>query len=310
MSLLDIRFTQFCSRYSALALLTFVHIGTMLVLYRIILPTWPYQSTCSHAADIRGPHQRIIGYSIYGDLSQTDIVQKYLIPFKETLKIIPVKYPGWIVRIYHNLTADDTRSWDTLGMIVDLERNGHVDLCNATDIINNRKLGDIFAMTWRWLPLLDPMVDVLMSRDSDSRIIPREEHAVYEWLDSDKIFHIMRDHPWHCRYIVGCCWGVKLTRDRTAIVDTANKLFSENHQHVHDYDQKLLDRLVWPIAKTNLLAHDSYCCETIDFSQPFPTKRQDGLFIGWRALQDEELKSPCPQKCRPQNVTSIDWSYC
>lgn len=95
MGLLKTKFTNlFRLRYSTLALLTFVNIGTMFVLYRINLSTWPCQSTCSHAADLRGPHQRIIGYSIYGDLSQTDVVRKYLIPFKQTLRIIPVKYPG------------------------------------------------------------------------------------------------------------------------------------------------------------------------------------------------------------------------
>jgi hypothetical protein len=46
--------------------------------------------------------------------------------------------------------------------------------------------------------MIDDMVDTVMSRDSDSRIIPREEDAVREWLTSDKIFHIMRDHPWQC----------------------------------------------------------------------------------------------------------------
>ncbi|KAI9563629.1 hypothetical protein GHT06_011093 [Daphnia sinensis] len=197
-----------------------------------------------------------------------------------------------------------------LQSIVDLEHNRHVDLCNAAEIVNIRKLGDIFAMTWRWLPLLDSMVDTLMSRDSDSQIIPREEDAVREWLASDRMFHIMRDHPWHCRFIVGCCWGVKINQDRTTIVTAAEKLFSENHQHVYDYDQKLLDRLVWPIAKTNLVAHDSYCCESIGFSKPFPTKRQGGLFIGYRAVPSEELRGPCPEKCRPQNVTSSDWNHC
>jgi hypothetical protein len=42
------------------------------------------------------------------------------------------------------------------------------------------------------------MVDLLMSRDTDSRIISREEEAVGEWLKSEKIFHVMRDHPAHC----------------------------------------------------------------------------------------------------------------
>jgi hypothetical protein len=56
------------------------------------------------------------------------------------------------------------------------------------------------------LPLLDDMVDILMSRDSDSPIINREEDAVLEWFASDKTFHIMRDHPAHCvfGYIMGC----------------------------------------------------------------------------------------------------------
>lgn len=38
-----------------------------------------------------------------------------------------------------------------------------------------------------------------MSRDSDSLIVvPREQDAVREWLDSVDIFHTMKDHPNHC----------------------------------------------------------------------------------------------------------------
>lgn len=47
------------------------------------------------------------------------------------------------------------------------------------------------------------MVDTFMSRDADSRIIPREEAAVREWLTTDRIFHVMRDHPYHCTPILG-----------------------------------------------------------------------------------------------------------
>ncbi len=48
------------------------------------------------------------------------------------------------------------------------------------------------------------MVDILMSRDTDSPVFPREVDAVTEWLASNLTFHIMRDHPAHCRFIVGC----------------------------------------------------------------------------------------------------------
>ena len=44
------------------------------------------------------------------------------------------------------------------------------------------------------------MVHTLLSRDTDSRIIPREKEAVNEWLASDRVFHIMRDHPAHCLF--------------------------------------------------------------------------------------------------------------
>jgi hypothetical protein len=65
---------------------------------------------------------------------------------------------------------------------------------------HNNKVTDI------QIPLLDETVDVLLSRDSDSKIVPREEEAVREWLESKKIFHVMRDHPAHCifGFIMGC----------------------------------------------------------------------------------------------------------
>ena len=61
-----------------------------------------------------------------------------------------------------------------------------------------------FEFFWSQLPLLDVMVSTLMSRDSDSAIIPREQDAVAEWLASNKTFHLMRDHPQHCSFFVGC----------------------------------------------------------------------------------------------------------
>jgi len=50
----------------------------------------------------------------------------------------------------------------------------------------------------------------MMSRDLDSSIIDREAKAVEEWLQSDKDFHFMRDHPSKKNYIsiiiVLCHW--------------------------------------------------------------------------------------------------------
>jgi hypothetical protein len=51
-------------------------------------------STCSLTADLRGAHQKVIGYSLYGDFSNDHVYRKYLKPFTETLRSIPIRYPG------------------------------------------------------------------------------------------------------------------------------------------------------------------------------------------------------------------------
>lgn len=54
-----------------------------------------FKSTCSSAADGRGPHQNVIGYSIYGgNFSEPKFYRKYLKPFTDTLRTIPIRYPG------------------------------------------------------------------------------------------------------------------------------------------------------------------------------------------------------------------------
>jgi hypothetical protein len=62
---------------------------------------------------------------------------------------------------------------------------------------------------WRFEPIDDPEVEIMMSRDCDSRITEREKLAVDEWLNSDKIFHIMRDHPHHEFRILSGMFGTR-----------------------------------------------------------------------------------------------------
>ena len=49
----------------------------------------------------------------------------------------------------------------------------------------------------------------MISRDADSRLSLREKEAVEKWINSDKDFHIMRDHPHHYYPILGGTWGFK-----------------------------------------------------------------------------------------------------
>ena len=56
---------------------------------------------------------------------------------------------------------------------------------------------------WRYMAMLDPLVDSFMARDSDSEINQREAAAVYQWLASNRTFHVMRDHQGHYASIMG-----------------------------------------------------------------------------------------------------------
>lgn len=55
---------------------------------------------------------------------------------------------------------------------------------------------------WRFIPMLDPFVDVLLSRDLDALITDRELAALTQWFESDYTFHVMRDHHVHTAKIL------------------------------------------------------------------------------------------------------------
>jgi hypothetical protein len=60
--------------------------------------TSSFKSTCSVGADRRGLNQNVISYSIYGkNFSDQKFYNLYLKSFTETLRTIPIKYPGAII---------------------------------------------------------------------------------------------------------------------------------------------------------------------------------------------------------------------
>ena len=64
-------------------------------------------------------------------------------------------------------------------------------------VVQLQKLYVIFIL------LASLQVDVMISRDLDSRITARESAAVGEWISSNKSFHVMRDHPDHGTFMLG-----------------------------------------------------------------------------------------------------------
>ena len=66
-------------------------------------------------------------------------------------------------------------------------------------------------MLWRFIPMIDPTVAVMASRDLDSRLTSRETAAVNQWLEETRFpFHVMRDNPHHGTEILGGMWGARM----------------------------------------------------------------------------------------------------
>ena len=137
--------------------------------------------------------KKIISFSLWGDNP------KYTVGAIENAKLAKTIYPDWTCRFYIDNTVPKE--------IINLMKQ------RGAEIYKYDIKGDWFSMFWRFLAISDDDVECMISRDCDSRISEREQLAVKEWLESDKLFHIMRDHPHHESYILAGMYGTKKIKD-------------------------------------------------------------------------------------------------
>lgn len=56
----------------------------------------PIISKCSKKSDARGYHQRVAAFSMYGDLSDIETLERYVFPLIQTARDFPSKYPSTV----------------------------------------------------------------------------------------------------------------------------------------------------------------------------------------------------------------------
>jgi hypothetical protein len=108
---------------------------------------------------------------------------------------------------------------------------------------------------WRYEPIDDLEVELVLSRDTDTRILLREKLAVDEWIQSNKMFHIMRDHPHHNFNILAGMFG---TKKIPQIPNWTNIINSYNKTDNRMYDQDFLRDIIYPLIKNNSIVHASF----------------------------------------------------
>jgi hypothetical protein len=110
-----------------------------------------------------------------------------------------------------------------------------------------------YGMFWRFRAMFEDESNIVIVRDSDSRITVREQKAVNEWLNSDKVFHTFRDHEAHFEFpIIGCAFGYKGKFD-TKCEDHLNQYTKQLNYYVGD--QIFLKDIIWPLVNADAMIH-------------------------------------------------------
>lgn len=177
--------------------------------------------------------KKLICFSIWGK------EEIYNIGAYENAILAKTVYPGWICRIYYSDMDENVRKLlselDNVEMVMMDEKP---DLCGAF---------------WRFLPAFTEKDIIYISRDTDSRLNMREKHAVDEWLESGKDFHIMRDHVGHRYPVMAGMWGSR----NNILLDMKTEYSKNKNKGYYTGDQDFL-KLVYDRVKDNVIVHDSH----------------------------------------------------
>lgn len=209
---------------------------------------------------------KVISFSLWGTGSQ------YLIGALKNADLAKEYYPDFECWFYiHKPTVPEE-------IISQLSIKPNVKIFFKDGDLNTSK-----PMMWRFEAILNPDCEIMMSRDTDTRILLREVLAVREWLKSDKSFHIMRDHPHHSSNIMGGMFGVKKNLNVNW-----EKLMNECQQYGHrDYDQHFLAEKIYPLIVNDSMIHATFSRRETH-AKPFPIPyEKDFKFVGEYVYADD-----------------------
>ena len=193
-------------------------------------------------------------------------------------------YKDWVIRCYLNNTVSSELQQKL--------KNLGAELVDMTE-------SKIPGMFWRFLPFNDHSVDIFVVRDTDSRINLREYRAVNEWLESDKLMHIMRDHPHHYYKILGGMWGYRNNLQQLDIMKILHRfLKSKNYNFKRMDDMKFLDT-IYNKLEGKTLEHDQFF--KYKYSIPFPDNSYQLDYYSYVGEIYDEYNIP-PNKKRDINL--------
>lgn len=214
---------------------------------------------------------KVISFTIFGGL------KKYCLGLLKNIELVQEHLPDYEVWIYggNDVPEDYITQYKSFPKVRYMEggKDGLELTCN------------------RFFTIDDPSVDINFSRDADSRITERDRYLMKEFENSDKQFHIIREHFWHKRRISAGMWGVK----KGCIKENLENLYlrwiskNESRRGVYGTDELFLEQCVYPLIKDQALIHTNIVGfngeQITNISKP---REDDADFIGNVILFDKD----------------------
>lgn len=204
-----------------------------------------------------------ISFSLFGESAL------YRVGAIENIRLCSRIYPGWSPVVYVDQTVSDA-------VRAELRSSGALVFQGTAQLGKDKR-------SWRLAATLIEDADLVIFRDTDSRVNQREQACVNSWLESGRPLHIMRDHPFHSSWVMAGMWGVDASVGRTYISEVLSSARGESISE----DQKLLATIVYSRIGDQALIHDSFFRRE-RWALPFPTQRSEGQFVGERIDTNEE----------------------
>jgi hypothetical protein len=206
--------------------------------------------------------KKIISFSLYGNSPI------YNVGCIENAKLKKEIFKDWTMRVYYNNSVPQ----ETISEL----KNYDVELVEVNEATN------YFGSLWRFRPINEEGVSRFISRDCDSRISFRDECSVNQWIESDKKFHIIRDHPIGHGWVMSAgMWGAKIDTsiDIKKLID--DYLLINNLPEEKSMDQRFLKDIIYPNAKEDVFVNDTFFnYEGIGVAISRDREIDDYLFIG------------------------------
>lgn len=217
--------------------------------------------------------KKCISFCLWGDK------EMYLHGAIENVKLAKKIYPDWKCRFYipkgesiiRNRNLDST-----------IERRAEIPKKNLDEL---KSLGAeiIYEDDNSWNLMFSRFFaiedyDIIIIRDTDSRLSYREKNAVESWVKSDYKIHAMRDNPWHTTEILGGMWGFKKgCLDNIRLLVDLYK--SKNKNDYWQTDQSFLKKYIYKKFKNKIMVHAEFV-RYDDNDLSFPTKRYKNQYVG------------------------------